>query len=117
VQEGSTCSLRDHRIATNLYRIAQEAVTNSVKHAEARTITMRVQTNSGLTTLRVWDDGRGFKEVEPNADGVGLRIMNYRARSIGAVLNVTSQARGGTMVTCVVREALHSSRRAAGHAS
>jgi signal transduction histidine kinase len=117
VQEGSACSLRDDRIATNLYRIAQEAVTNSVKHADARTITIRIQTNSGLTTLHVWDDGRGIKDVEPSADGVGLRIMNYRARSIGATLSVTSPARGGTMVSCVVREALHSPERTASHAS
>jgi chemotaxis methyl-accepting protein methylase/signal transduction histidine kinase len=117
VQEGSACSLRDHRIATNLYRIAQEAVTNSVKHADARTITIRIHTNSGLTTLRVWDDGRGIKDVEPSADGVGLRIMNYRARSIGATLSITSHRGGGTIVTCVVREALHSAERTAGHAS
>jgi len=117
VQEGSACTLRDNRIATNLYRIAQEAVTNSLKHADAQTIAIRIQTNSGLTTLRVWDDGRGIKDVEPSADGVGLRIMNYRARSIGATLSVTSQARGGTMVTCVVREALHSPERRASHAS
>lgn len=74
-------------------------------------------TNSGLTTLRLWDDGRGIKDVEPGADGVGLRIMNYRARSIGATLSATSHARGGTMVTCVVREALHTTERTASHAS
>ena len=116
VQEGSSCTLRDHRIATNLYRIAQEAVTNSVKHADAQTIAIRIQTNSGLTTLRVSDDGRGIEDTGTDRDGVGLRIMNYRARSIGATLTVASQAHGGTMVTCVVREALHSVRTP-GHAS
>jgi signal transduction histidine kinase/chemotaxis methyl-accepting protein methylase len=116
VQDGSAVALRDHRIATNLYRIAQEAVTNSVKHADARTITIRIQTNSGLTTLRVSDDGRGIDDAATDADGVGLRIMNYRARSIGATLTVASQAHGGTMVTCAVREALHSVRTP-GHVS
>lgn len=111
VQEDSSCALRDHRIATNLYRIAQEAVTNSVKHADAQTITIRIQTNSGLTTLRVSDDGRGIEDLGADVDGVGLRIMNYRARSIGATLTVAPQASGGTMVTCAVREALHSVRR------
>ena len=116
VQDGSSVTLRDHRIATNLYRIAQEAVTNSVKHADAQTITIRIQTTSGLTTLRVADDGRGIGDAATDADGVGLRIMNYRARSIGATLTVASQPHGGTMVTCVVREALHSVRTP-GHAS
>ena len=110
VQEGSSCKLRDHRIATNLYRIAQEAVTNSVKHANAQTITIRIQTKSGLTTLRVTDDGSGIKDPGTESDGVGLRIMNYRARSIGATLSVASPPHGGTLVTCVVREALHSVR-------
>jgi hypothetical protein len=77
VQDGSSVALRDHRLATNLYRIAQEAVTNSVKHADAQTITIRIQTNSGLTTLRVSDDGRGIDDAATDADGVGLRIMNY----------------------------------------
>jgi signal transduction histidine kinase len=110
VQHDSSCTLRDHRIATNLYRIAQEAVTNSVKHANAQTITIRIQTNSGLTTLRVSDDGRGIEDAGPDVEGVGLRIMNYRARSIGATLTIAAQPHGGTMVTCVVREALHSVR-------
>ena len=110
VEEGSSCKLRDHRIATNLYRIAQEAVTNSVKHANAQTIAIRIQTRSGLTTLRVGDDGSGIKDPGADGDGVGLRIMNYRARSIGATLSVSSPPQGGTLVTCVVREALHSVR-------
>jgi signal transduction histidine kinase len=109
VQQDSSCALRDHRIATNLYRIAQEAVTNSVKHANAQTITIRIQTKSGLTTLRVADDGRGIDDAGADGDGVGLRIMHYRARSIGATLSVASKP-GGTVVTCVVREALHSVR-------
>jgi nitrate/nitrite-specific signal transduction histidine kinase len=69
-----------------------------------------------LTTLRVSDDGRGIDDAATDADGVGLRIMNYRARSIGATLTVASQAHGGTMVTCAVREALHSVRTP-GHVS
>jgi two-component system CheB/CheR fusion protein len=96
--------LRDGKVATELYRIAQEAVTNSVKHAQANAITIRIAGATGMTQLRVADDGVGIPSPEPNG-GAGLRIMRYRAASIGASLAVERQSTGGTVVICTVREA------------
>lgn len=97
-------SIRDGRIATQLYRIAQEAVTNAVKHAEARTIRIELSAAPGPTTLRVADDGVGIRTEASGSDGLGLRIMRYRATSVGALLSVEPGADGGTVVTCTLRE-------------
>jgi signal transduction histidine kinase len=98
-------ALRDGKMATELYRIAQEAVTNSVKHARAKMITVRIDDATGLTRLQIADDGIGIPRPEPT-DGAGLRIMRYRAASIGASLAVErGGTTGGTVVTCTWREA------------
>ena len=95
-------SLRDGKVATELYRIAQEAVTNSVKHAQATAITIRVD-SGGRMRLVISDNGIGIPHPEP-AGGAGLRIMRYRATSIGASLTVERGPTGGTVVTCTLRE-------------
>jgi len=100
-------TLHDGKVATELYRIAQEAVTNTVKHAQAKTVTIRVEGGSGLMRLIVADDGVG--SVDPS-DGAGLRIMRYRATSIGASLAVERGATRGTVVTCTLRESPGSAR-------
>jgi signal transduction histidine kinase len=94
------------RVATQLYRIVQEAITNAVRHANARQITIRAQVNAGTTTLTVTDDGVGFDHRMPNEGGMGLRIMRHRAASIGAVLSVGAGVDGGTVVKVVARDAL-----------
>jgi signal transduction histidine kinase len=96
--------LRDGKIATELYRIAQEAITNSVKHAQPKTVTIWVEGATGLTRLQIADDGVGIPSPEPT-DGSGLRIMRYRAASIGASLAIERGTAGGTAVTCTLREA------------
>ncbi len=96
--------LHDGKIATELYRIAQEAITNSVKHARAKAITIRIDGAAGLTRLQIADDGMGIPSPEP-IDGAGLQIMRYRAASIGASLAVEQGTTGGTVVTCTLREA------------
>jgi signal transduction histidine kinase len=95
--------LHDGKTATELYRITQEAVTNSVKHAQAKTVTIRIEDVRGVTRLRITDDGIGIPHPEPG-NGVGLRIMRYRAASIGASLAVERGPKGGTVVTCALRE-------------
>jgi signal transduction histidine kinase len=96
--------VHDGKIATELYRIVQEAVTNSVKHARAKTITIAIEGASGLTRLQVVDDGIGIGQPEPDG-GAGLRIMRYRAASIGGLLTIERGPVGGTIVTCTLREA------------
>jgi two-component system CheB/CheR fusion protein len=96
-------TLRDGKIATELYRITQEAVTNSVKHARAKTIRIRLENARGLMQLQIVDDGVGIPQPEPG-NGSGLRIMRYRAMSIGATLTVERGSTRGTVVTCALRE-------------
>jgi signal transduction histidine kinase len=102
--QGDPPEVKDTRTATQLYRIAQEAVTNAVKHAQPHTITIEVRPDSGATTLRVMDDGAGFGDARSGHDGIGLQIMRYRARAIGASFSVGPGVSGGTIVACTVRE-------------
>ena len=95
-------AIPNSRVATQLYRIVQEAVTNALRHAEAEHITIRLRAEAGTTTLMVIDDGVGIHHRVPNEDGIGLRIMRHRAISIGAVLSVGPRADGGTVVTCTL---------------
>lgn len=89
--------------ALHLYRIAQEAVGNAVKHAKPREIVISLAKDRGAVTLTVCDDGRGMpREAEPGR-GMGLNIMRYRARMIDASLDIRPRAEGGTVVTCSLR--------------
>jgi len=101
VEGGDTTPVGDSRVATELYRIAQEAVTNAVKHASASAITIAMRCDPGVVRLRVRDDGIGISGRK--SDGLGLRIMMYRAVSVGATLVIEPAATGGTTVTCTLR--------------
>jgi len=82
-----------------LYRIAQEALHNVVKHARARTLRVALTTRPALVRLTVEDDGQGFDPQDVPPDHFGLPIMRERAASIGAALDITSQWNGGTRVS------------------
>jgi PAS domain S-box-containing protein len=88
--------------AIQLFRIAQEAVHNSAKHAAAKQISIRLATINGDTVLSVADDGIGLPSgVVNQPKGMGLRIMQYRARMIGGILDIRNNSlAGGTIVTC-----------------
>ena len=91
----------NNNVATNLYRMSQEAVTNAIKHGGAKNITISLSVDGELVTLRVADDGAGLKQFQASAPvGTGLRIMRYRAQLIGAKLNVTPSYFDGTEVSC-----------------
>jgi signal transduction histidine kinase len=90
-------------VATHLYRIAQEAVTNAVKHSRARKVFIQLRARAGQLELSVEDDGVGLSAAKPNKRaGLGLHIMDYRARSIGGALRLAPGSRGGTAVSCCV---------------
>lgn len=101
-----TCLVRDHGfpenldifIATHLYRIVQEAVANSVKHARANSIYITLEANGGELSLAVSDDGLGISDSAGAGPGIGLRIMRYRAELIGAQLEVSRVGQHGTTV-------------------
>ena len=76
--------VEDNNTATQLYRIAQEAITNAIKHGQASTIRVSLEARGQYLTLRIVDDGVGFSPAETNGDGMGLRIMSYRAGQVGA---------------------------------
>jgi signal transduction histidine kinase len=92
----------DGAMATHLYRIAQEAVTNAVKHGHPQHIRIRLSRCGTGSHLTVTDDGDGLPEPLPKTDGMGLRIMAHRASILGGTLAVSPGARGGTVVTCTV---------------
>jgi signal transduction histidine kinase len=92
--------VEDHVVATHLYRIAQEAVSNAIKHGKTKKIEIRLQAANDRTVLMVKDYGVGLPKVLPEKRGMGLRIMQYRAGMIGGTLAVQRDANGGTSVIC-----------------
>ncbi len=94
--------LPDDQTPTHLYRIAQEAISNALKHAQATCIRIMLQSASDRIVLSVSDDGKGIPATKKATDGMGLRIMGYRADLIGATLNVGPSEDGGTVVVCTV---------------
>jgi PAS domain S-box-containing protein len=95
---GLDCEIERLETATHLYRIAQEAVNNSMKHARASQIRISLQRVHELYELRVEDDGLSFQPSEKA--GIGMRVMNYRAGILGGSLEITRNAQGGASVVC-----------------
>jgi signal transduction histidine kinase len=94
-----------------LYRIAQEAIHNAVTHGHARHIVIRLAEVGDYLSLCIRDDGKGFKPDVRSGSGMGLRIMQYRANSVGGRLSVHSSGGGGTEVECLVAKRLCLSNR------
>jgi signal transduction histidine kinase len=92
--------VRDSTVATQLYRIAQEATTNSAKHAAAGRIDIRLAMDGPELTLTIIDDGIGFPDKLPYPQGLGLRLMRHGAALIGANFEVRRNGRSGTIATC-----------------
>jgi two-component system nitrate/nitrite sensor histidine kinase NarX len=90
---------RDPEMKVAIYRIAQEALNNVAKHAQASHASVTLQFESNAATLRISDDGRGFNPLAVPAEKLGLAIMRDRADAIGAKLTVDSQDGRGTTVT------------------
>ncbi len=97
-------SVQDSTVALHLYRIAREAVINANKHARAREIIVRMKRSAKGIELSVIDDGVGIPGNSPAGSGMGFHIMQYRARSIGARLEIKPIKPHGTRVTCYVRK-------------
>jgi signal transduction histidine kinase len=110
----------DDATATHLYRIAQEAVANAVRHGRAKRIEITLASRGGTLVLAVADNGVGIPHAliqgirqgvvsgapvagRRGATGIGLQTMNFRARVIGGSFGVTARKGGGTVVTCTIR--------------
>jgi signal transduction histidine kinase len=99
--EGNLPSLETN-IASQLYKIAQEAVTNAIKHAKAKTVGISLAKGSDKIILTVHNDGLPFPNLKGPSTGMGLRIMSYRANLIGASLEIKGDGPRGTRVICSV---------------
>jgi PAS domain S-box-containing protein len=98
----SGLALQEATTATHLYRIAQEAITNAVKHGHAKKIVIKLSAQGDDCQLAITDDGFGFATQHEQHEGMGLRTMEYRAETIGASLDVNSAAGIGTSVICTL---------------
>jgi nitrate/nitrite-specific signal transduction histidine kinase len=87
-------------VKINLYHIAQEAMNNIVKHAEAERIQVHLDLDAEAVTLTVIDNGIGFDPAENQPEHLGLEIMRERADAIGGKLIVKSESGAGTKITC-----------------
>jgi PAS domain S-box-containing protein len=94
--------LPDHATATQLFRIAQEAVSNAVRHGRPQHIRLTLLTEPNGLRLRIRDDGIGIPAGPDQCVGLGLRIMQYRAGQIGGVLQIGPSHGGGTVVSCTL---------------
>ena len=92
--------VQDKDLADHLHRLAQEAVTNAIKHGHAKSITIGLAVVKGGGVLTVRDDGCGFDAVPNVKSGLGMRIMNHRAKMIGGSLSIQSSLNAGTVVRC-----------------
>ncbi|MGV3772958.1 MAG: PAS domain-containing protein [Verrucomicrobiales bacterium] len=90
----------DNASAVHLYRIAQEAVNNAIKHGKATAITISLMPQNNQAVLTITDNGCGLPKGANKANGMGLRVMNYRANMIGATVTIEQAPEGGVMVRC-----------------
>jgi two-component system CheB/CheR fusion protein len=91
----------DDTAALHLYRVAQEAVTNAVKHSGAKNVLIHLDRNPDHICVSVQDDGKGFT-IRKRGKGLGLHMMRYRANALGGELKVERRRTGGMDITCVI---------------
>jgi signal transduction histidine kinase len=99
----------DEAACNHLYRIAQEAVTNAVRHGQASRIVVQLLVEERNVRLTISDNGTGLPqnpadEPRRGASGMGLKIMAYRARMIGGEVTIERLREGGTRVRCRCRQ-------------
>lgn len=90
-----------------LFRIAQEAITNAIKHGKAKNIAIAMTQNDRSITLSISDDGYGITDHSGEQGGIGLKIMKYRSGVLGGQLKIKQQKDGGTVVLCSFEEPLN----------
>jgi len=101
VEAGQHALIYDTSVATHLFRIAQESVSNAIKYSGAKNILISLGEIERGTMLIIKDDGCGIVEFSRERKGMGLRIMRHRAGLIGAEFDLKSDSRG-TVVSCII---------------
>jgi PAS domain S-box-containing protein len=99
VTDGAPLRLSQESL-NQLYRIAQEALNNALKHSQAGHIVLTLEIDSALIRIEVADDGSGFPESAARFGGLGLDSMRYRAAAIGARLSIRNREPHGVVVNC-----------------
>ena len=92
--------INDNEVGTQLYRIAQEAVTNAIRHGNATRVTLDLSVADGQGRLRVSDNGTGLPDGWETSGGMGIRIMRYRAGMIGGRIAFRRHPKRGVSVVC-----------------
>ncbi|MHA3775408.1 sensor histidine kinase [Verrucomicrobiota bacterium sgz303538] len=95
-----TLTVRNPEAALQLYRIAQEAISNALRHGDASEITVCLERQNGRACLSIQDNGKGISTPVQMSSGLGLRIMQYRAELLGADMEIRSEKDRGTQVVC-----------------
>ena len=104
VTDSGEVQVDDPEVAMHLFRIAQEAVANALKHSGAREIVLSLLPDKDHLELRVDDNGRGLPaRTQDISTGMGLRTMRYRAHALGAELAIEPRAGGGTSLWCRIK--------------
>ena len=103
--------IADLAVAENLYRIVQEATSNAIKHGRATTVVISLDDAEEGILLRIADNGSGLPQPVPSHSGMGLRIMDQRAKLIGGQVRFRSSGGGGTVVTCSLGQASSSQKK------
>ena len=97
-----TLALNDPASNIHIYRIIQEAISNAIRHGHAKKIVVRIEVVGTKVNLSITDDGIGLSDQPGARKGMGLRIMDYRAKLIGATFVIDRLNRGGTRATCLI---------------
>lgn len=92
----------DKSTSLHLYRIAQEALNNAIRHGKAANPALRMTMEEGHPALTIEDDGVGLPAEPPTHRGLGLAIMNYRAHMVGGTFAIGPSVHGGVIVTCTL---------------
>lgn len=98
--------VKDNEAAGHLFRIAQEAVNNALKHSNATELIIALFVENGAVNLSVSDNGKGLPKTHRRREGIGLSVMKHRANAIGAELNIESNPGKGVTVNCKLRRNL-----------
>jgi two-component system CheB/CheR fusion protein len=101
VKAARGANIDDDTVALHLYRIAQEAVTNAIKHSGAKNILISFDHDKTHVCVSVQDDGKGFAP-DKKRKGLGLHMMRYRANALGGTLKIERRKTGGMDVTCKI---------------
>ena len=96
--------IHDHAVATHLYRIAQEAVRNAIKHASPTQVLIRLEQDGNVVRLSVTDNGSSADEEAEKKFKVGLNVIKFRAKMAGARLQVERNPSGGTVIDCSIQQ-------------